>query len=214
VRLYKTTNNKEQNIMAKKESSFVNMVLTLFVVTAVAALALGGVYNVTKGPIAIAKRQKVEKAIGKVVPGFDTIVAEYKVLPEGGRDSLTFFEAVDDNGEVLGTAIKTYTDEGFSGRFWIMVGFNSNGIINNTAVLEHKETPGLGDKMEKKKSFNKKTGKSWSDQFNEKSPMDFTLKVSKDGGDVDAITAATISSRAFCDAVQRAYDEFGKQNEE
>ena len=111
---------------------------------------------------------------------------------------------------MVGTAIRTYTDEGFSGRFWIMVGFVNGDVISGTSVLEHKETPGLGDKMEKKKSFNKKTGKSWSDQFNGKNPMDFTLKVTKDGGDVDAITAATTSSRAFCDAAQRAYDEFKK----
>jgi len=198
--------------MAKKESSFVNMVVTLFVVTAVAALALGGVYNVTKEPIAIAKRLKIERAIGEVLPEFDSII-ETKILPEGGRDSLTFYKATN-QGEVVGTAIRTYTDEGFSGRFWIMVGFVDGDVISGTSVLEHKETPGLGDKMEKKKSFNKKTGKSWSDQFNGKNPMDFTLKVTKDGGDVDAITAATISSRAFCDAAQRAYDELKKQGGE
>lgn len=194
--------------MAKKESSFVNMVLTLFVVTAVAALALGGVYNITKEPIAIAKRLKIERAIGEVLPEFDSII-ETKILPEGGKDSLTFYEATK-QGEVVGTAVRTYTDVGFSGRFWIMVGFVNGDVISGTSVLEHKETPGLGDKMEKKKSFNKKTGKSWSDQFNGKNPMDFTLKVTKDGGDVDAITAATISSRAFCDAAQRAYDELKK----
>jgi len=195
--------------MAKKESSFVNMVVTLFVVTAVAALALGGVYNVTKEPIAIAKRLKIERAIGEVLPEFDSII-ETKILPEGGKDSLTFYEATK-QGEVVGTAVRTYTDVGFSGRFWIMVGFVNGDIISGTSVLEHKETPGLGDKMEKKKSFNKKTGKSWSDQFNGKNPMDFTLKVTKDGGEVDAITAATISSRAFCDATQQAYDELKKQ---
>jgi len=195
--------------MAKKESSFVNMVVTLFVITIVAALALGGVYNVTKEPIAIAKRLKIERAIGEVLPEFDSII-ETKILPEGGRDSLTFYEATK-QGEMVGTAVRTYTDEGFSGRFWIMVGFVDGDIISGTSVLEHKETPGLGDKMEKKKSFNKKTGKSWSDQFNGKNPMDFTLKVTKDGGDVDAITAATISSRAFCDAAQRAYDELKNQ---
>ncbi len=65
--------------MAKKESSFINMVLTLFVVTAVAALALGGVYNVTKGPIALAKKLKIEKAIGEVLPEFDSVV-EIKIL--------------------------------------------------------------------------------------------------------------------------------------
>ena len=101
--------------MAKKESSFVNMVLTLFVVTAIAALALGGVYNVTKEPIAIAKRLKIEKAIGEVLPEFDTIV-EFKVMPEGGKDSLTFYKASKGSEEV-GMAIRTYTDEGFSGRF-------------------------------------------------------------------------------------------------
>ncbi len=194
--------------MAKKESSFVNKVLTLFVVTAVAALALGGVYNITKEPIAIAKRLKIERAIGEVLPEFDSII-ETKILPEGGKDSLTFYEATK-QGDVVGTAVRTYTDVGFSGRFWIMVGFVNGDVISGTSVLEHKETPGLGDKMEKKKSFNKKTGKSWSDQFNGKNPMDFTLKVTKDGGDVDAITAATISSRAFCDAAQRAYDELKK----
>jgi electron transport complex protein RnfG len=187
--------------MAKKESSFINMVLTLFVVSAVAALALGGVYNVTKEPIAIAKRMKVVNAIGEVLPEFDTVV-EQKVLPEGGKDSLTFYNAFNKESEV-GTAVRTYTDIGFSGRIWIMVGFQEGGVISGTSVLEHKETPGLGDKMDKAKS-------DWSKQFDGKDLEDFELRVKKDGGDVDAITAATITSRAFCDAVQRAYEEYKK----
>ena len=186
--------------MAKKESSFMNMVLTLLVVTVVAALVLGGVYTVTKGPIAIAKRKKVEKAIGQVVPAFDTIKREYKVKPETGKDSLTFFEAWK-GAEKVGTAVKTFTDKGFGGKIWIMVGFDKDGTINNTAVLEHKETPGLGDKMDIEKS-------DFSKQFIGENPKDFKLQVSKDGGDVDAITAATISSRAFCDAVKRGYEAF------
>lgn len=192
--------------MAKKESSFMNMVLTLLAVTVVAALALGGVYKVTKGPIAIAKRKKVEKAIGQVVPAFDTILSEYKLLPVTGKDSITFFEAWAGE-EKVGTAIKTYTDDGFSGKIWIMVGFDAGGTINNTAVLEHKETPGLGDKMDIKKS-------DFPLQFEGKNPKDFNLQVAKDGGEVDAITAATITSRAFCDAVQRGYDAFVIENEE
>ncbi|MCD4684056.1 MAG: RnfABCDGE type electron transport complex subunit G [Bacteroidales bacterium] len=189
--------------MAKKESSFINMVLTLFVVTAVAALALGGVYNITKEPIAIAKRLKIERAIGEVLPEFDSVV-ETKILPEGGKDSLTFYEA-SKQGEVVGTAIRTYTDNGFSGRFWIMVGFVNGDVISGTSVLEHKETPGLGDKMDKSKA-------EWSRQFDGKNMNEFKLLVTKDGGDVDAITAATISSRAFCDAAQRAYDELKNQD--
>ncbi|MCD4697376.1 MAG: RnfABCDGE type electron transport complex subunit G [Bacteroidales bacterium] len=198
--------------MAKKESSFLNMVLTLFAVTAVAALALGAVYNVTKEPIAIAKRLKIEKAIGEVLPEFDNIT-EYKILPEGGKgkDSLTFYKATKADEEV-GTAIRTYTDEGFSGRFWIMVGFVDGDVISGTSVLEHKETPGLGDKMDARKSFKKSTGMSWPDQFKNKNLKEFKLMVKKDRGDVDAITAATITSRAFCDATQRAYDELKKQD--
>ncbi len=189
--------------MAKTESSFKNMVITLFVVTVVAALALGGVYTVTKEPIAIAKRKKVEKAVRFVVPGFDTIMSEFKVLGDDGKDSLTFFETYK-NGEKIGTAIKSYSPEGFSGMVWIMIGFGPDGTIMNTAVLDHKETPGLGDKMDIKKS-------NFSAQFQNKHPKDFNLDVKKDGGDVDAITAATISSRAFADAVERAYKEFEKE---
>ncbi len=187
--------------MAKKESSFVNMVLTLFIVTGIAALALGSVYNLTKEPIAIAKRLKIEKAIGEVLPEFDSI-KEFKVLPEGGKDSLTFYQATKD-GEPVGTAVRTYTDKGFSGRFWIMVGFVDGDVISGTSVLEHKETPGLGDKMNANKS-------DWAEQFKGKNLTKFKLKVKKDGGDVDAITAATISSRAFCGATQMAYDELKK----
>jgi len=188
--------------MAKKESSFVNMVVTLFIVTGVAALALGGVYNLTKEPIEMAKKQKTQKAISEVLPPFDTI-HEFKVMPATGKDSLTFYEAVKD-GKQVGTAIRTYTDKGFSGRFWIMVGIVDGHDISGTSVLEHKETPGLGDKMDKKKS-------NWADQFIGKNLENYRLKVKKDGGNVDAITAATISSRGFVDAVQRAYDALKKQ---
>ena len=124
------------------------------------------------------------------------------VKPNDATDSLEFNQAF--NGDKLvGTAVATYTDIGFSGRFKIMVGFSPDGKIINTAVLEHKETPGLGTKLDSKKS-------DFPLQFKGKNPADFKLKVKKDGGDVDAITAATISSRAFCDALQRAYDTFKK----
>jgi len=101
-------------------------------------------------------------------------------------------------------AINTFTNEGFSGNIELMVGFLEDGTIYNTAVLSHKETPGLGDKMDKKKS-------NFPDQFSGKNPAEFNLKVKKDGGDVDAITAATISSRAFCDALTRAYKTLEKE---
>lgn len=188
--------------MAKKESTFLNMTLTLLIVTAIAALALGAVYNVTKEPIASAKKAKKEKAMKAVLPEFEKTESKM-VMPATGKDSIEFNTAYKGE-EVVGTAIETYTDEGFSGRFKIMVGFLPDGSIHNTAVLEHKETPGLGDKMDASKS-------NFPNQFEGKNPETFKLIVTKDGGDVDAITAATISSRAFCDAVQRAYDAYKKE---
>ncbi|RLD46524.1 MAG: FMN-binding domain-containing protein [Bacteroidetes bacterium] len=181
----------------KPESNFVNMLVRLLVIVSVAGLALGVVYTQTFDVIAAAKQRKLEAAIGNVVPEFDTL-RTVKVMPATGKDSITFFEAYS-NDQLVGTAVETYTDKGFSGRFKLMIGFDPNGIILNTAVLEHKETPGLGDKMDIAKS-------DFSVQFKGKDPESFKLKVKKDGGDVDAITAATISSRAFCDATQRAYD--------
>ena len=190
----------------KKESTFVSMVLTLFLVTFIASAALGYLYELTKGPIAASKLAKQNSAIMQVVPEFDNEPGKevYKMGVDG--DTLEFFPAKK-NGELVGTAVSTFTNNGFSGNFKIMVGFLPDGTINDISVLEHKETPGLGDKMQKNKS-------NWSVQFNGKNPANFQLKVTKDGGDVDAITASTISSRAFCDAVERAYKAYmegGKQ---
>ena len=188
---------------SKKESNFINMVITLFLVSAVAALALGGVYTVTKEPIALAKKKKLEAAIKTVLPEFDNIKT-IKVGLGDGEDSLIYYIA-SKNDQVIGTAIKTYTMMGFTGKIELMVGLLKDGTINNTAVLSHKETPGLGDKMDVAKS-------DFPLQFMGKNANNYSLAVTKDGGDVDAITAATISSRAFCDAVQRATDSYNKQN--
>ncbi|MEA3495146.1 MAG: RnfABCDGE type electron transport complex subunit G [Bacteroidota bacterium] len=183
----------------KKESTFLSMTLTLLIVTVVAAFSLGGVYNLTFEKIEESKRIKKENAIKKVVPEF-TELKSFKVKPTDANDSLEFNQAFNED-KLVGTAVATYTDIGFSGRFKIMVGFSPDGKIINTAVLEHKETPGLGDKMDASKS-------DFPNQFMDKDPSKYNLKVTKDGGDVDAITAATISSRAFCDAVNRAYITF------
>lgn len=138
-------------------------------------------------------------AIRQVIPGEfdnDPNADVWKVqTPDGGE--LEFYPAKK-NGELVGTAVKTYTNNGFGGKIWLMVGFNPDGTISNYSVLEHKETPGLGSKMD---TWFVKDGKG---DIIGKNPGGNGLKVSKDGGDVDAITAATISSRAFLDAVNRA----------
>ncbi len=185
--------------MAKKESTFLNMVITLLLVTGIASFVLATVYNMTYEPIAQAREAKRQAAIQAVVPAFDTLHFE-RYMPPTGSDSLEFNFAYKD-GELVGVAVGTYTNQGFSGRISAMVGFYPDGRISDVVHLEHKETPGLGDKIEKGKS-------DWSDQFQDMDPRTTDLRVTKDGGDVDAITAATITARAYSDAIQRAVDTF------
>lgn len=183
------------------------MVITLFAVTLIASTALSLVYEVTKEPIAEAKRIKKMNAIGEVVPAFSNDPGSAVTKLGTGRDTLYFYPAR--MGDTLkGIAVESYTYKGFSGLIRIMVGFLPDGTISGISVLDQAETPGLGDKILREKSLDKGTGLSWSSQFEGKNPGTFRLSVKKDGGDVDAITAATISSRAFCDALQRAYDGF------
>lgn len=187
------------------------MILTLFLVSAIASTSLGFIYNITKQPIDEARRLKKLNAIKAVLPDFDNEPSRNPEKKIAYNDTLYFYNAMK-NGNWVGTAVETFTDKGFSGRIRIMVGFTTEGKIYDITVLEHQETPGLGDKIEKKKSYSKKTGLYWSSQFIGENPSRFNLTVKKDGGDVDVITAATISSRAFCDAVQRAYDGFIEVN--
>lgn len=190
--------------MAKKlESTFRNMVLILFSVTLIASTAVGVVYELTKKPIEQAKQAKKTEAIKNVVPKFDNNPDTEKYIIEIEGDSLELYPAKL-NGELVGTAIKTFTSKGFSGQFWIMVGIKPDGSIYNYSVLEHKETPGLGSKMEE---WFKGDGKH---SIINKNPSQINFTVSKDGGDIDAITAATISSRAFLDAIQKASKAYMK----
>jgi electron transport complex protein RnfG len=182
--------------MAKTESTFRNMVLSLTLISLGAAACLGFVYQVTKEPIEISNLNRKLEAIKMVVPEFNNNPFEDMfrlATPEG--DSLDIYPAKKDS-VIVGYAVNTFTNNGFSGYIGLMAGFKPDGTIINISVLEHKETPGLGTKM---------TEPKFKDQFMEKNPSEFNLKVRKDGGPVDAITAATISSRAFCDAVDRAY---------
>lgn len=185
---------------SKMKSNLLTMSLSLLLISALASTLLSYVYKLTKDPIDLANKQKKIDALSMVIPEFDNSPLEetFKVKSDG--DSLVCYIGKK-GGEIIGFAVETYTNIGFSGYISVMVGFKPDGTIYNTVVLQHAETPGLGDKMDKEKS-------EWSNQFNDKNPSDFILKVKKDGGSVDAITAATISSRAYCDAVKRANTAF------
>jgi electron transport complex protein RnfG len=187
--------------MAKTESTFRNMVLSLTLISLGASACLGFVYELTKKPIEMSVLNKKLEAIRQVVPEFTNDPnKEMFRLPTGEGDSLDIYPAKRD-GEIVGYAVSTYSKKGFSGNISLMAGFKTDGTIINITVLAQKETPGLGTKM---------TEPAFKNQFNDKNPSDFGLKVKKDGGQVDAITAATISSRAFCDAMDRAYNTLQK----
>ncbi len=188
--------------MAKNGSSFGSMLLALFVVTLISSAALGFVYKLTKEPIEKAKELKKNLAIQRVMPEFNNQPSKDMVKIPINGDTLDVYVAKYDNVEV-GYAIETFSNEAFGGSLKLLAGFLPDGTINNVAVLEHKETPGLGDKISKSKS-------DWSEQFNGKNPEEFELEVKKNGGDVDAITASTITSRAYCDAIDRAYKAYKK----
>ena len=191
--------------MAKSESTLKNMILSLTLIALVSSAGLGFVYELTKEPIALSVLNKKLNAIREVVPEFtNNPNDEMFRIPTGEGDSLDIYPAKN-NGEVVGYAINTYTSKGFSGNISLMAGFKPDGTIIGISVLEHKETPGLGTKM---------TEPEFKEQFTGKNPAEFMLKVKKDGGQVDAITAATISSRAFCDALQRAYNTIKKGDSE
>lgn len=178
--------------MAKSESTLKNMIVSLALISMTMSASLAFVYLKTKGPIEASALQKEMNAIEIVLPEFDSdpMSASQEI------DGVVIYP-VTLNGQPAGYAIKTYSDNGFGGRIDIMAGFMPDGSINGVSVLQHKETPGLGTKM---------SDAVFSDQFIGKNPEQFNLTVKKDGGDVDAITAATISSRAYCDALQRAYN--------
>lgn len=175
--------------MKKLESTFLNMTVVLTCITLIAAAGTAAVFNFTQKPIADAKQAKQEAAIKVVMPEASIIA------PVDTVNEQRVFRAFDADNNLLGYAIET--DElGFGGLIKMMVGIDVNGNLVNYSILSHSETPGLGSKMDK-----------W---FIEKSPItgisvsSAPLSVSKDGGSVDAITAATISSRAFLSAINKA----------
>ena len=186
--------------MTKKESTFMSMTLTLFAITVIAGVSLGFINDITKGPKEQAKLERKINALKNVLPEFNNNPVEdvKRIKSDLAKDSIEIYAGFLNENQ-SGTAVVGSSEKGFSGLVKIMVGFNSDGSIKNIAVLEQKETPGLGTKMKDEKFIK---------QFRDKHPSTYNLKVKKDQGDVDALTGATITTRAFSEATQMAYDVF------
>jgi electron transport complex protein RnfG len=183
-----------------KASTFRNMVVCLFLICFVCSGLLAVVNALTEAPIAEANVAKINASIAAVVPTFDNEPSSEVFQVTVGSDAISVYPATLE-GALVGYAVETFSNKGFGGRITLMVGFQPDGTVYNTSVVSHAETPGLGDKMDASKS-------NFSEQFKGIHPSTFRLAVKKDGGDIDAITASTITSRAFADALSRAYEAF------
>ena len=191
--------------MKKLESSLKNMLLVLTGVTAISVALLAYVNELTKEPIAEANAKTLSEAVKEVVPGFDNNpIAEKKIQNVDGVDYAVY--PATQAGKYIGAAVEA-TSMGFGGDLKVLVGFDAEGNILNYSLLSHAETPGLGSKAA---DWFKKGGKGDITGMN---PGEAKLTVSKDGGKVDAITASTITSRAFLNAVNAAYAAYAGQNE-
>ena len=185
--------------MAKLESTLQNMILSLVIICVVAAGALAGVYILTKANIEAQEIAKKQNAILKVLPeGCEVSDAEEVA-------GLKVYKAYQ-GGEWIATAVET-SEVGFDGPQVIMVGFDAEGQVINYEVLKQTETPGLGAHIDHWFKDAKGNQSIIGRQAG-------SLKVKQDGGDVDAITAATISSRAFLKAINKAYAAYKDGNVE
>ena len=190
--------------MKKLESSLKNMLLVLTGVTVISVALLAYVNQLTAGPIAEAEAQALSDAVRAVVPGFDNDpIAEQKIQEVDGVDYAVY--PATKGGAYIGAAIEA-SAMGFGGTLRVLVGFDAEGNILDYSLLSHAETPGLGSKAG---TWFKKGGKGDIIGMN---PGKAPLTVDKDGGQVDAITASTITTRAFLSAVNAAYAAYAGQN--
>ncbi len=190
--------------MKKLKSSLKNMAVVLTVVAILAGGALAYVNHATEPTIESIKKENLAKGIKKVMCCDDINVAQPDTLTAtvGGKEkTFVVYAVADTKGGSIGNAVQT-EENGFGGTLRVLVGFDTEGTILGYTILEHAETPGLGAKAGL--WFQKEQGEKRT--VVGKNPAKCNFTVSKDGGDIDAITASTITSRAFLSAIKNAYD--------
>lgn len=173
------------------------MTICLLAICLVCSSLLACVYALTKEPIDLAARAKNEAAIKEVLPETAVTIEEERSVDLDGT-TYKYNLAYDEAGNTVGCAINV-APVGFGGPISIKVGFDANGVIWNTKVLSQAETPGLGAKC---------VEPGFAGQFEKVDPAKTKLAVRQDGGDIDAITASTITSRAYSMGVALAVKVF------
>ena len=193
--------------MKKLESTLLNMVVVLVAVAVITSGLLAWVNHVTEEPIRMQDELALANGI-KEVMGTDqlTVTSDEEVKKEFDGKELVFVvhKTADKQGKFLGAAVES-TTMGFGGELKVLVGFDAEGKVLGYTILQASETPGLGAKADK-----------WFQADGKGSIIGKTaaqpLTVNKDGGDIDAITASTITSRAFLKAVNQAYLVYAGQD--
>lgn len=169
----------------------------------VAGTLLGVVNKLTADPIAQANAKALSDAIEIVVPGFDNNPAEAPESIDLNGAAYKIYKATK-GGEFIGAAVES-SQNAFGGKMTILVGFDKEGNIIDYSLLHHAETPGLGSKAA---DWFKKGAKGDITGMN---PGAAPLRVKQDAGQIDAITASTITTRAFLVAVNNAYAAYSGQ---
>lgn len=198
--------------MKKLESSLLNMVLVLTGVAVIMGGILAFVNHLTSGPINEQKEKTLADGIKTVMVCDQLTVAKTDTVKQndakGKEMTYIIYQAQDKDGKNIGAAVESTTG-GFGGDLRILVGFDPEGTILGYTLLEHAETPGLGAKADK-----------WFQKGEKgdivgKNPGTNRLGVTKgDEGEIDAITASTITSRAFLLAVNNAFKAYQATPEE
>ena len=198
--------------MKKMKSTLVNMVGVLVGVALIMGGILAFVNNMTKEPSQLQAEKTLQDGIKAVMMSDNLKVTATDTITQSfdSKDyEFIVHKTVDEKGGTLGAAVET-TTLGFGGDLKVLVGFNPKGEILGYTLLEHAETPGLGAKAD---AWFQKDGKGCIIGKDPKQP----LQVKKDTGndaDVDAITASTITTRAFLKAVNQAYTVYMQANQE
>lgn len=191
--------------MKKLKSTLPNMIASLGLVTILAGALLGVVYYYTQKPIAEAESRAKTEAISEVVPKFDndpqTMSRRYDI---DGTETTVYPAYMAD--KLVGAAVLTSSMNGFGGEIRVMVGFDADCNVTDYRVLSHAETPGLGSKMAT--WFRDPTADRSIIGKNPDNTQFYVSKDKEDDGQIDAITAATISSRAFLECVRTAHQAF------
>lgn len=179
------------------------LTLALFALACTAVVAL--THQLTRHTIVEQEQAQLLNVLDELLPQsshdeplFDHCVMLSNKQFLGSSDALPVFTAIK-NGQIQGYAIETIAPDGYSGEIKLVVGVDADGTLSGVRVLNHNETPGLGDKIELKKS-------PWVLNFNGKSlagENDMRWAVRSDGGQFDAFTGATITPRAVVKAVRK-----------